>query len=108
MELARPAPLAFAAALQASIAGRLNIPILIDQDVRMNSMKYDMNDFCSAAKIQDMNPREVASVSAGAAPTQYLSGVANATNGTGGAITNGIARFINLAKNGCGYLASAT
>lgn len=71
-------------------------------------MKYDMNDFCTAAKIQAMNLCEIAYVSAGAAPTQYLSGVANATSGTGGAITNGIARFMGLAKNGCGYLVSAT
>lgn len=70
-------------------------------------MKNDANNICVSAKILDLNLSEIGHVSAGAAPTQYLSGMANATSGAGGVISSGITRLIGLAKNGCGYLTSA-
>lgn len=69
-------------------------------------MKLDMDDLFSVAEIKDLNLCEVASVSAGIAPTQYLSGLANGNNNSGGAISSALAALLGAARSGCSNLKS--
>jgi hypothetical protein len=70
-------------------------------------MKHEKYTAYAECEIEEICLCEIASVSAGAAPMQYLSEMVSAPKATTGTIANGLARLLSFAKSGCGYMASA-